>query len=161
MGRMTQQQLLTQGSSYSSTESSHCSSPGSSSETSPRKFRSLAETYESCSLTLLAADPICYEDVTEHIEWQNAMLEERQAIEKNSTWELVDAPKGKNVVGLKWVFRTKYNADGSIQKHKARLVAKGYSQQEGIDFEETFTPVARFETVRVVLALAAQLHLPI
>lgn len=101
-------------SSCSSTESSHCSSFGSSTETLPRKFRSLAEIYESCSLALLAADAICYEDAAEQTEWRNAMLEEIQAIEKNSTWELVDPPKGKNVVGLKWVFRTKYNADGSI-----------------------------------------------
>lgn len=89
------------------------------------------------------------------------MLEEMQAIERNSTWELVNAPEGKNIIGLKWVFWTKYNADGSIQKHKARLVVKGYSQQQGIDFEETFSPVARFETMRVVLALATQLHLPV
>lgn len=59
------------------------------------------------------------------------------------------------------MFQTKYNVDGSIQKHKARLMAKGYSQQQGIDFEETFFHVAHFETVRVVLALAAQFQLPI
>ncbi|KAI4351147.1 hypothetical protein L6164_005530 [Bauhinia variegata] len=73
----------------------------------------------------------------------------------------VDLPQGKNAIGLKWVFRTKYNADNSIQKHKARLVAKGYAQQQGIDFDETFSPVARFETVRTFLALATQLQWPV
>lgn len=115
----------------------------------------------SCQFALLVSDPICYEEAVEQSEWKNAMIEEMQAIERNSTWELVDAPEGKNVIGLKWVFRTKYNANGSIQKHKARLVAKGYSQQQGVDFDKTFSLVARFGTVRVVLALAAQLHLPV
>lgn len=87
------------------------------------------------------------------------MKEEMLAIERNDTWELIDAPKDKNVIRLKWVFRTKYNVDGSIQKHKAQLVAKGYPQQQGIDFHESFSPIARFEIVRLMLTLAAQFQL--
>ena len=89
------------------------------------------------------------------------MDDEIATIEKNNTRELVDLPKNKEVIGLKWVYKTKYKEDGSIQKHKARLVAKGYSQQPRIDFNETFAPVARMETIRIVLALAAQMELPI
>ena len=59
------------------------------------------------------------------------------AIQRNETWEMINLPNGKNVVGLKWIFKTKYHANGSVQKHKTRLVAKGYSQQ-GVDFKETF-----------------------
>ncbi|PHU21402.1 Retrovirus-related Pol polyprotein from transposon TNT 1-94 [Capsicum chinense] len=83
------------------------------------------------------------------------------AIQKNQTWDLVNLLEGKKAIGLKWVFRTKYHADGSIQKHKARLVAKGYSQQQGIDFNETFSHVARFETVTTFLALAGKLNWPV
>ena len=76
-------------------------------------------------------------------------------------WELTDLAEGKNTIGLKWVFKTKYNADGSIQKHKTRLVAKGHSQLQGVDLKETLSPVARFEIVRTFLALRAQLKWPI
>ena len=88
-------------------------------ENTSTKFRSLQEIYNSCSFALYASDPLCYKEVAAVPEWQSAMNEELHAIEKNSTWELVDAPEGKNIVGLKWVSRTKYNADGSIQKRKA------------------------------------------
>ena len=71
------------------------------------------------------------------------------------TWDLVELPKGKDVIGLKWIYKTKYKEDGSIQKHKAHLVAKGYSQQLGVDFNITFAHVALMKTIRTVLALEA------
>lgn len=86
------------------------------------------------------------------------MDEELTSIERNETWELMDLPPGKKVIGLKWVYKTKYDSEGNVQKFKAHLVAKGYVQQVGIDFEEAFGPVARMETVKVLFALAAQLN---
>eukprot|EP00253_Pinus_taeda_P027748 PITA_27748 len=84
------------------------------------------------------------------------MNEEIGAIEKSNTWELVDLPKGKDAIGVKWVYKTKSNAEGKIDRHKARLVVKGYKQQQGRDYDETFAPVARMETVRTVLSIATQ-----
>jgi len=68
------------------------------------------------------------------------------AIQNNQTWDLVNLTEGKKAIGLKWVFRTKYHVDGGIQKQKARLVAKVYSQQQGIDSYDTFSPFALFKT---------------
>jgi hypothetical protein len=82
------------------------------------------------------------------------MDEELDQIEKNDTWELVPRPKNKNVIGTKWVFRNKFNEDGQVTRNKARLVCKGYAQIEGIDFEETFAPVARMEAICFLLAYA-------
>ena len=103
-------------------------------------------------------DPSCYEkDCTKKV-WVKAMQEKLHSIEKNDTWELCELPKGKRCVGSKWVYKTKYNSDGTIERHKARLVAKGFTQKHGVDFEETFAPVARQEIVRLLLSMAAQNH---
>ncbi|CAL2277745.1 unnamed protein product [Prunus armeniaca] len=84
------------------------------------------------------------------------MENEIEMIETNKTWELVDRPSDKLVIGVKWVYKTRLNLDGTVQKNKARLVAKGYSQKPGIDFNETFAHVARLDTIRTLVALAAQ-----
>lgn len=92
-------------------------------------------------------------------QWKAAMQVEYDSLIKNGTWELVDYPKGKNVIGSRWVFSTKFNPDGTVEKFKARLVAQGCSQVHGEDFNETYAPVARQSTIRLVLALSAKLKL--
>ena len=84
------------------------------------------------------------------------MQSEMQAIEENRTQDVSDLPAKQKAIGLKWVFKVKKDLDGNVVKYKARLVAKGYAQCQGVDFDEVFAPLARIETVRVVLALAAQ-----
>lgn len=76
---------------------------------------------------------------------------------KNDTWVLVDLPSNCRAIRLKWIFKVKRNSDGSINKYKARLVAKGYIQKHGVDFDEVFAPVARIETVRLIIGMAASL----
>ena len=77
------------------------------------------------------------------------------SIERNQTWDLVPRLTNTKVVGVKWVFKTKYRNDGTLDKHKARLVTKGYSQSPGLDYDDTFAPTARMTTIRTVFALAS------
>ncbi|XP_027905827.1 uncharacterized protein LOC114165383 [Vigna unguiculata] len=126
----------------------------SSPESTPRRIRSLTNIYESCNLAIL--EPGTIEEAAKQEEGVKAMKEEIKIIEKNNTLELADYPKDKDIIGVKWVFKTKLNPDGTIHKHKARLVAKGYSQQPRVDYNETFAPVARLDTIRTLIALAAQ-----
>ncbi|GJS62129.1 retrovirus-related pol polyprotein from transposon TNT 1-94, partial [Tanacetum coccineum] len=117
----------------------------------PRKFRSLAEIYNA---NFCHVEPDCFEEAIKEESWKKAMEDEIQVIEKNNTWELTDRPSYKDVIGVKWVYKIKYNADGSVQRNKARLVTKGYSQQLGIDYDETFARVAQMDTVRAIISLA-------
>ncbi|CAN6200243.1 unnamed protein product [Urochloa humidicola] len=99
-------------------------------------------------------EPSTFAEANKDAAWRAAMEEEMQSVEENSTWKLVDLPHGHRPIGLKWVFKLKQNEAGNIIKHKARLVAKGYVQQPGVDYEDAFAPVARLESVRLLLAMA-------
>nr|GEY68249.1 ribonuclease H-like domain, reverse transcriptase, RNA-dependent DNA polymerase [Tanacetum cinerariifolium] len=105
---------------------------------------------------LLAEDDLKnYKEASSDKKWIEAMKVELDSIDRNNTWELATLPKGHKAIGLKWVFNTKKDANGNIIKHKARLVAKGYISGNGIDFKEVFAPIARMETIRLLLAIAA------
>ena len=101
-------------------------------------------------------DPSSFEEAEQEEVWRRAMEAEITSIEENKTWELMELPEGATVIGVKWVFKTKLNERGEIEKFKARLVAKGYHQREGVDFHEVFAPVARWDTIRMLIALAAE-----
>ncbi len=87
--------------------------------------------------------------------WVEAMEEELLQFEKNQVWSLVPSPANHSIIGTRWVFRNKLNEEGKVIRNKARLVAQGYNQQEGIDYDETFAPVARLEAIRILLAYAS------
>ncbi|CAL9001562.1 unnamed protein product [Prunus brigantina] len=118
------------------------------------KWRTLDDILAQCNLCIM--EPEKFDEAVKDESWIKAMKDELSMIEKNATWELVDRPTKKPVIGVKWVFKTKLNLDGSVQKNKARLVAKGYSQKPGVDYNETFAPMARLDTIRTLIALAAQ-----
>jgi hypothetical protein len=102
-------------------------------------------------------EPTSYTAASKHPQWCTAMTEEFQALHKQGTWTLVPSPPSKNIVGCKWVYKLKYHSDGTLARHKARLVAKGFHQQHGVDFDETFSPVVKAPTVRLILSLAVSL----
>ncbi|KAH9717287.1 retrovirus-related pol polyprotein from transposon RE1 [Citrus sinensis] len=93
-------------------------------------------------------------EALKHLGWQKAVQDEVTALEKNRTWVITDLPAGKRPVGCRWIFTIKHKADGSIERLKARLVAKGFTQSYGIDYQETFAPVVKLNTIRVLLSLA-------
>lgn len=110
--------------------------------------------YALLASTTIPSLPKTVAEALTHPGWRQAMLEELQSIFQNHTWSLVPPEASMNVLGCRWVFTVKLNADGTLQKLKARLVAKGFNQEEGIDFNETYSPVVRTSTIRIVLTVA-------
>ena len=98
-----------------------------------------------------------------HIEplWQQVINEELDALHKNNTWNMVDLPLGQSVVGCRWVYKIKTKADGSVERYKAHQVAKGFTQEYGIDYDETFALVAHLTSVRCFIAMAAVCRWPL
>ena len=100
-------------------------------------------------------EPTSFKEASKHQQWVDAMQSEVAALEQNNTWVIVDLPSGKHPIGSKWVYKVKLKANGEVERYKARLVSKGYNQQEGLDYHETFSPVAKMVTVRTVISVAA------
>ncbi|XP_035227835.1 uncharacterized mitochondrial protein AtMg00820-like [Stegodyphus dumicola] len=88
--------------------------------------------------------------------WKLAMEEELENLKRNETWDIVPRPEGRKVVKCKWVFKRKLNKDGQVERYKARLVARGYTQVEGIDYKETFSPVIKTKSIRTLLAFSVE-----
>ncbi|KAI3818794.1 hypothetical protein L1987_12612 [Smallanthus sonchifolius] len=119
--------------------------------------KEVQELYKNdAELQLIDDEPVSYDEAAIKEDWVKAMKAELDSIVRNNTWTLTQLPPGNKAIGLKWVFKLKKDAKGNVTKHKARLIAKGYVQQKGVDFEDAFAPVARLETIRLLLAIAAK-----
>ena len=105
--------------------------------------------------------PSNVQDALADLKWRKPMNEEMEALQKNATWELVPLPKGMKPIGCIWVFTVKLKPNGSINRYKARLVAKGYAQRYGIDYQDTFAPVAKINTIRILISIAANRDWPL
>ncbi|KAK0594610.1 hypothetical protein LWI29_035421 [Acer saccharum] len=129
--------------------------------TQPERYIGLGESVENLPDD---DDPYTYKEAMEDVDsrhWQKAMQSEIESMFDNKVWSLVDLPKGIKPIGCKWVYKRKRGMDGKVETFKARLVAKGYTQKEGIDYEETFSPVAMLKSIRILLSIAASLDLEI
>lgn len=128
----------------------------------PRKLFVVEDSTVPEVLNSIVSDPISVREAIESAnkeKWREAMKSEYDSLIKNETWDLVDRPDGKNIIGNKWVFSTKRRCDGSVEKYKARLVAQGCFQKRNIDYHETYAPVVRHSTIRLILAIAVQYKL--
>nr|KYP45533.1 Copia protein [Cajanus cajan] len=112
-------------------------------------------------LLLLDCEPMTFEEAAKDKNWRKFMDVEIHAMEKNETWELTNLPVDKRPIGVKWVYKTKHKPSGEIDRFKARLMAKGYKQKSGIDYFEVFAPVARLDTIRMIISTLTQNNLKI
>jgi hypothetical protein len=105
--------------------------------------------------SIIDVEPSSFEEATDQQVWWDAMVEEYTSIMRNDVWDIVSRPEGKSVVSSRWLYKIKHVADGSIEKFKVRFVVRGFSQKEGVDYEETFSPVTRYASIRVVISIAS------
>jgi hypothetical protein len=107
--------------------------------------------------TIRDIEPQTFAQAVDHQVWREAMVEEYDSIVRNDVWDVVLRPVGKSVVTSRWLYKTKIATDGSVEKHKAHFVARGFSQIEGVNYDETFAPVARYTSIRTIIAIAAEM----
>uniref|UniRef100_A0A2N9EMG3 Integrase catalytic domain-containing protein n=1 Tax=Fagus sylvatica TaxID=28930 RepID=A0A2N9EMG3_FAGSY len=125
-------------------------------------FDHLSSSFKAFSLSVSSiVVPKSYREALSHPGWRKAMEEEMHALDLNHTWDLVHKPAGTSIVGCRWVFTVKQNPNGSVDRLKARLVAKGFTQTYGLDYTETFSPVAKLNSIRIIISLAANLDWPL
>ena len=119
-------------------------------------YANLSSPYRTFTANMtIPREPLSFSQALQDPKWRDVMQQEVQALHANKTWSFVPPPAHKRPIGCKWVFKIKYNPNGTIERYKAKLVAKRFSQVEGIDYWETFAPVAKLTTVRILLSLAA------
>nr|GEW19606.1 putative ribonuclease H-like domain-containing protein [Tanacetum cinerariifolium] len=123
----------------------------------------LINCLEFCFVSALnkSIEPRTYKEAILDDNWVNAMNKEIKALNKNHTWGITELPPGRKPIGCKWIYNIKYKANGEIERYKARLVAKGFNQREGIDYDETFSPMVKMVTVRCLISLAVQNRWPL
>jgi hypothetical protein len=110
--------------------------------------------YMALVTSITDTEPQAFAQAVDQQVWREAMVEEYDSIVCNDVWEVVPRPVGKSVVTSRWLYKTKYAANGSIEKHKARFVARGFSQIKGVDYDETFASVARYTSIKSIIAIA-------
>lgn len=131
---------------------------------SERNLNRMRPAYNQLAFAFTVSDPMTVRQAmdSEHSHsWNVAMKSEFDSLQKNKTWQLVELPEGKSPVHCKWVFRSKRDIHGNVIRYKARLVAKGFTQIEGIDYHDTFSPVVRYSSIRFLMAIAAKFDLEI
>ena len=119
----------------------------------PERFGS----YIAMVADIVETEPSSYEEASTQSMWRESMMEEYASIMKNDVWEVAPRPEGKSVVTSRWLYKIKYAADSSIEKYKARFVARRFSQVEGVYYDETFTPVARYTSIRSIISIATEI----
>jgi high-affinity K+ transport system ATPase subunit B len=110
----------------------------------------------------MEGDPTSYEEATRSphsSKWVEAMEDEMKSMSSTNVWDLEEIPKGAKIVGCKWVYKTKFDSNGNVEKYKARLVAKGFTQREGVDYNDIFSPVSFKDSFRIIMALVAHFDL--
>lgn len=155
------QQKENSGVSVPSGDDNHSRTSGSSDHRNPIRLRRQAiprSSLHALSAEITPIEPLNYEDAISPINallWKQAMEKEMTALNRIHTWTLTPLPKGRSAIKCRWTFKLKHTVDGSIERYKACLVVKGFSQRPGIDYDQTFSPIVKYDSLRAILAVTA------